>query len=444
MSQVFISYDEGDGGLAAKVAAAIEKAGYSAWYYGRDSVPGPAYLIQVRREIEKSRVFVLIISRPSLRSHQVTNEVVAAYEKKKFFLPLLSGLTHTEFQALPDENAQLVRQCLGAATSLRLPAHEGEFLRVAERIVAGLRSLGLEPHRRREESQVPLGGGETAERAVLRETIMARERIRETGALLALEGLIDLGRGYCVFKGRHYPREVKLDKAGLEMLLVEPGEFHMGSPESEEGRSQHEGPRHHVRISRPFYLGKHEVTQRHYESVMGANPGYFKGNDNPIEQVSWNDAKEFCRRLGPGFRLPTEAEWEYACRAGTTTPFCFGDSISTDQANYNGHYAYGKKGKGVYRAMTMPVGSFQPNAGGLHDMHGNVWEWCEDVWHDTYAGAPDDGSVWGEGGSQGLRVCRGGAWNCPPRRLRSADRCWCASSYTDYFFGFRVAWALEE
>src|SRR5262249_47079270 len=139
---------------------------------------------------------------------------------------------------------------------------------------------------------------------------------------------------------------------------------------------------HRVTLTQGFHLGVHQVTQAQWQAIMGNNPSNFTGNDRPVEMVSWNDCVDFCKRLGEKtgmwFRLPTEAEWEYACRAGTTTPFHFGETISTDQANYDGNYTYGNGTRGVYRKRTKPAGSFPANAWGLHEMHGNVWEWCQD------------------------------------------------------------------
>ncbi len=177
---------------------------------------------------------------------------------------------------------------------------------------------------------------------------------------------------------------------------------------------------------RRFFLGKYPVTQKQYEAVMGNNPSYFKGPNRPVENVSWNDTTEFFQRLsqktGRQYRLPSEAEWEYACRAGTTTPFYFGETITTDLANYNGNYTYGSAPKGIYREETTDVGSFPPNAFGLYDMHGNVWEWCQDVWHENYSGAPTDGSAWESGGDSSYRMLRGVSWHNHPKNCRCANR----------------------
>lgn len=226
----------------------------------------------------------------------------------------------------------------------------------------------------------------------------------------------------------------------LEMVAIPGGTFTMGSPSSEKERSSDESPQHQVTIQ-PFYMGKFEVTQTQYEAIMGKNPANFKGANRPVERVSWNDAVEFCQKLsqkiGRTYRLPSEAEWEYACRAGTTTPFSFGETITTDLVNYDGNYTYSSAPKGKYRQATTDVGTFPANAFGLYDMHGNVWEWCADSWHDSYSGAPTDGSAWIDNDNQN-RVLRGGSWGDNPHRCRSADRTFNTRGIIYYDVGFRV------
>jgi len=217
----------------------------------------------------------------------------------------------------------------------------------------------------------------------------------------------------------------------MKLVLIRPGNFLMGSPDSEQGRKTEEGPQHQVTISKSFYVGVTEVTQAQYEAVMGTNPSKFKGPTNPVEMVSWDEAVEFCRRLsektGKTVRLPTEAEWEYACRAGSKTRFSFGDSDSA-----LGDYAwYGSNSGG----KTHPVGQKKPNPWGLYDMHGNVWEWCADWYGDYPKGAVTDPQGPAAGTS---RVLRGGSWHGNPNDCRSANRNRITPGYRHGDCGFRV------
>ena len=226
---------------------------------------------------------------------------------------------------------------------------------------------------------------------------------------------------------------------GLEMVLIPAGHFPMGSPVGEKDRLASEGPQRQVRLNR-FLMGKYPVTQTQWRVVaalpklryhLELDPSRVKAANNPIEEVSWNEAVEFCDRLsqktGRKYRLPSEAEWEYACRAGTTTPFHFGETLTTDLANY-----------GHKRKQTTYVGKFSPSAFGLYDMHGNVWEWCADHWHDNYQGALADGSVWVTGGDSKRRVRRGGSWISYPRDCRSAYRTADAPPFCNDAVGFRI------
>jgi formylglycine-generating enzyme required for sulfatase activity len=229
----------------------------------------------------------------------------------------------------------------------------------------------------------------------------------------------------------------------LEMAAIPGGTFMMGSPENELERRDTESPQHQVTVP-SFFMEKYPVTQVQYQTIMGTNPSLFKGSNRPVEWVSWDNAVAFCEKLsqitGKTYRLPSEAEWEYACRAGTTTPFHFGETITTDLANYNGNYTYGQEPKGVYRRETTEVGSFGvANNFGLYDMHGNVWEWCQDNWHSNYEGAPIDGSAWlGIEKNTNTRLLRGGSWDDNPGNCRSAARHY--GNLGDYgnLVGFRV------
>ena len=236
----------------------------------------------------------------------------------------------------------------------------------------------------------------------------------------------------------------------LEMVYVPSGEFVMGASKKEERSYDNERPQHSVAIP-AFLMGKYPITQEQYEAVMGTNPSYFKHKPDsplcPVENVSWEDAQEFCKKLskltGREYKLPSEAQWEYACRAGTTTPFHFGETISTKVANYNGNNTYGIGEKGEYRKKTTPVGYFKvANEFGLYDMHGNVWEWCEDDWHGNYKGSPTDDTVWIDAKSKEnnntFHPLRGGSWNFNPEECRSASRNGYSLGQRTYDFGFRV------
>jgi formylglycine-generating enzyme required for sulfatase activity len=228
----------------------------------------------------------------------------------------------------------------------------------------------------------------------------------------------------------------------LEMVQIPGGSFMMGSLESEKGRTQDESPQHQVNVP-GFSMGKFVVTQEQYQQIMGKNPSYFtqKGAKRPVEEVSWNNAVEFCQKLsqktGREYRLPSEAEWEYACRAGTTTPFHFGETITTELANYKGTSIYASEPKGKHLQRTTDLGSFPPNAFGLYDMHGNVWEWCQDDWHNNYSNAPKDGSGW-TSQSGNTKALRGGSWGNIPVYCRSAYRTYNALAYHYFNIGFRV------
>ena len=250
------------------------------------------------------------------------------------------------------------------------------------------------------------------------------------------------------------------EATSLTMLWIPPGRFWMGSPEEEPQRRSAEGPQHLVQLQ-GFFLAQTPITQAQWREVadwkpnkgerawskkLNPNPSRFNGEQRPVEQVSWEDAMEFCHRLsqrtGRHYTLPSEAQWEYACRAGTTTPFHWGATISTNLANYNGREVYGDGEKGEYRQQTMDVASFPANPWGLHDMHGNVWEWCADQWHDNYEGAPEDGRAWidevAKSNDLKLRLLRGGAWYFLPAHCRSAYRYYDPPGLRSYPFGFRV------
>ena len=242
-----------------------------------------------------------------------------------------------------------------------------------------------------------------------------------------------------------------------EMVAVPAGEFMMGSPESERGRNKDEGPQRKVTISKPFAVGKFEVTFAQWDACVAESGCTHKPGDEswgrgrrPVINVSWDDAKQFVawltKKTGKPYRLLTEAEWEYAARGVTRAsdphpPFSTGATINYKQANYDANFKYGSGPQGLYRQKTLDVGSLPRNAFGLHDMHGNVWEWVEDCYKNSYAGAPTDGAAVASRDC-GLRVLRGGSWNYYPQLLRSAYRYATAGGIRVENAGFRVARSL--
>ncbi|MEO0771342.1 MAG: SUMF1/EgtB/PvdO family nonheme iron enzyme, partial [Cyanobacteria bacterium J06649_4] len=237
----------------------------------------------------------------------------------------------------------------------------------------------------------------------------------------------------------------------LDLMEILGGTFEMGAPVSESNRSEREGPQHTVSVP-SFWLGKYPVTQAQWravaalpkiERVLNPAPSNFSGDNRPVEEVNWLESVEFCQRLsaksGREYRLPSEAEWEYACRAGTTTPFHVGETLTDGLAHYNATETYKNGPKGKHRKETTAVGSFPANAFGLYDMHGNIWEWCADHWHSSYEGAPSNGGAWLMDNLDSPRLIRGGAWINLSRGCRSAIRSYDSPGNRVNYVGFRVS-----
>ncbi len=322
---------------------------------------------------------------------------------------------------------------------------EGTGYLTAEQAEA-LRAVGEGMRREREERERKAREKAKQEREA-REALERERLAREAGERQEAERKA---------RERMRPGRVFRDCEGCpEMVVVPAGEFQMGSPEREAERDVDEGPRHRVRIPRAFAVGKYEVTFEEWDACVaeggcrGYRPvdeGWGRGR-RPVIYVSWEDTKGYLEWLsektGKEYRLLTEAEWEYAARAGTEGPFHTGSTITTDRANYDGNFRYGwSRSKGRYRERTVSVGTFPANGFGLHDMHGNVWEWVEDCWHGNYSGSPSDGSAWVSGGDCRRRVLRGGSWDNGPRDLRSAARDGNSATFRFNLLGFRIARAL--
>ncbi|MCA9214759.1 MAG: formylglycine-generating enzyme family protein [Planctomycetales bacterium] len=231
------------------------------------------------------------------------------------------------------------------------------------------------------------------------------------------------------------------NEIGMEFSLIPRGDFTMGSPKNQKGHQPAE-VQHKVTLTRSLYMATTEVTQAQWMQLMDENPSFVEGDNYPVETITWDEAVEFCRRLsekdGARYRLPTEAEWEYACRAGTNTAFHTGESLSSKEANFNGEKDDPQQG--IYRDETTPVGGFAPNAWGLVDMHGNVWEWCAD-WHADY---PKGAAIDPQGPTEGTtRIVRGGCWVNPSAVCRSANRGSTEPVSWNFHFGMRVVREID-
>lgn len=246
----------------------------------------------------------------------------------------------------------------------------------------------------------------------------------------------------------HTARQLTIDlghDTSLDMLFIPGGTFQMGSPRNS-GNSD-ERPQHFV-IIKPFMMSKFIITQGQWKAILRKLPPCrFKGDQLPVDRVSWKDAQTFCKRLsaktGQNFRLPSESQREYACRAGTGTPFSFGETLTVEVANFNGEHTFGEEPRGFYSHVTNEGGTFPPNAFGLYDMHGNLWEWCDDNWLDDYSSSPRDDSSYQDVKSL-YRVARGGSWHEPPSLCRSASRLRVLQTDADEVMGFRVVCGATE
>jgi formylglycine-generating enzyme required for sulfatase activity len=396
--------------------------------------PGAKWRAAIETALAQAKVALLLVSDNFLASEFVMNEEVpkllaaAEAEGVRVLWVSLSPclVEHTpigEYQAVLPLDQYLVE--------LDKPRQQRALKTIAERIREALVEPGPEPDHEPDPpapEPAPPGLHSHSFRLETARIVRAGNGWEVQRQPLQVEGaLVDLGNG-----------------VSLPLMRIPAGAFLMGSPADVQGRYDDEAPQHRVRVGE-FWMGQTAITQAQWRAVMHSNPSRFKdqpdSDQRPVEQVSWRDAMAFCRRLsersGRRFTLPSEAQWEYACRAGTTTPFHFGETITTKLANYDANYTYANGPKGEYREQTTPVGLFPANAWGLQDMHGNVWEWCLDQWHESYAGAPADGSAWVDSGDE-QGVLRGGSWGTYPMNCRSAYRYPLLPDFAVDPIGFRV------
>lgn len=385
---VFICYAREDLSMAKRLHDDLERAGVAVWLDKKKLVVGQNWKFEVKKAMQRSRYILTLLS-----SHSVSK---SGYVQKEL-LEALEMLAH-----LPPDRILIIPVRLDDCEPTHEQLHELQWLDLFESYEDGLRDI----------LSLFYGWG--------------------TGWSPLRNMMIDLA-----------------DNVKIELIAIPGGKFLMGQTSEELNflRLQNlwndcfnnERPRHQVTLA-PFFMGKYPVTQAQWQAIMGNNPSHFKGADRPVEGVSWDDVQAFLQTLNATvgalhvtplqFRLPTEAEWEYVCRAGSDTAYSFGD----DPAQL-GEYAWFNDNSGD---QTHPVGQKAPNAWGFYDMHGNVLEWCMDTWHDDYQNAPNDGRMWGELGDKKAKLLRGGSWYNRPYYVRCAYRNWFDPDNQDDDFGFRV------
>ena len=370
--EIFLSYDKSDRKKVRILAKALAKQGYSIWW-DRDIHGGKRYTKVIKNKLNNAQCVIVLWSKHSVESDWVLDEAELAKDKlipvliDKVDIPLGFGQIHT-------------LDFLDWQEILPHPAFNHLLDSVVEMIGP------------------PVAGESGFQKP------SSKERWKEQ-------------------------KETLKNSIDMKFALIPAGEFMMGSEEFNSSK-----PVHTVKIRTPFYLGINPVTQREWKAIMGNNPSEFNGNDLPVESVSWNEVQDFIKKLNEKegtnkYRLPTEAEWEYAARAGTTTRYSFGDDDSKLK-----EYAWFDENSGD---KTHPFGNRKANPWGLYDVHGNVWEWVQDEWHDAYNSAPADGSAW-EDGSSAYRVLRGGSWIINARRCRSAFRGSNGPGFRNHSLGFRL------
>jgi formylglycine-generating enzyme required for sulfatase activity len=480
MADIFISYAREDRDRAKLLAEALKEHGWSIWW-DRDLPFGRPFDEVIRAELQAAGCVISLWTESAVKSLYVIGEARDALSLKKlisvFLTPYRTELPY-DLQGIhgvelidwhgDTSNTEFQRMVHGITSILEQPPQKKTKAETEHKVDEERKQKEAEEERRRKadddrkdkevEEDIKLDKPGTAD-------VKPPEPRKMSNALklVTVAGVIVLlitGIWWYISVSKQMktraqeqslvepelvetkPQKAITNSIGMKFVLIPAGRFFMGSPSDESERRDNER-QYEVNINKPFYLQVTEVSQGQWENVIGNNPSFFKdcGDDCPVEQVSWYDVQRFISKLNQmegtnKYRLPTEAEWEYACRAGTTTPFFYGGCISTDQANYNGSYPGRNCPKGRYREKALKVRSFQPNAWRLYDMHGNVSEWCQD-W---FGGYPSNPVADPKGPDEGIyRVMRGGSWYDEAWDLRSAFRGWITPETRYYNIGFRVA-----
>lgn len=457
--QVFISYSHKDKSWLEqlqKMLVPLKRAGIKLWA-DTDIKPGEKWQPAIEVALSSTKVAVLLVSPDFLASRFIhENELPPLLDAAK-----TQGLTILWVPVRPCFYEKTVIADYQAAHPPESPlfrlqgAKRGEALLKIAKLIDQLMSAPLPPSPTPQPQSSSVHSPRPSEEGL---------GVRATNLLPPLENIHGWPAARVQARqqatahalGRPVTFRDRLKSGGLgpEMVIIPAGEFLMGSPQNEAGRLPNEGPQHRVLIAQPFALGRYAVTFEEYDQFCAATArekasdwGWGRGQ-RPAISISWREARAYCdwlsQETGADYRLPSEAEWEYGARAGSRTAFWWGDEIDTKHANYNGNYTYRNGPRGGYRQQTLPVASFEPNPFGLYQVHGNVWEWVQDEWHDDYSGAPGDGSAWEtSAGGNGPRVVRGGGWSLIPEGLRSAARNWFSTDDAFNDLGFRLARTLS-
>ena len=413
--QIFLAHASEDKPAVLALYDRLKQAGYKPWLDKKDLIPGQIWRDEIPKAIKASQIFLACLSAKS------ANKQGYIQRELRIALDTLGEMLPGTIFFIP----------------MRLEECEIPDLRSAE-VSLNLRDIHRLDYWEED-------GFEQLERAIGYQFKLEPEEPKQLLSVFNFEVVRVNAKGEQIRKeskqSQYFSQDLGNDIT-LEMVAIPGGTFLMGTEDKEIERlvkkfgweESWEKPQHEVAVP-PFFMGKYPITQAQWKAIaatakididLETNPSLFKGDELPVERVNWYEATEFCKRLSREtkreYRLPSEAEWEYACRAGTTTPFYFGETITGELANYDASETYAEEAKGEYREETTPVGQFPPNAFGLYDMHGNVWEWCADTLHDNYDGAPRDGSAWLENGDDNHSPPRGGSWCYPPNCCRSAFR----------------------
>jgi formylglycine-generating enzyme required for sulfatase activity len=446
---LFYSYAHEDEALRLKLEthlAVLKRGGLIAEWHDRKLEPGAAWQAEIDRHLTSADIVLLLLSSDFIASDYCWGEeMTKALERhgrgETRVIPVILRHCHWQrtplgslqavpkdgkpIRSWPDEDEAFVDVVAAIERSVQAAREKAAAGRAPERDTTASPPAGDEP------STIPRPTETSAldTLALLDSSVLSRPEVREAGTVFR-----DIEAPWCP-----------------ELVVIPAGSFVMGSPHDEKGRDSDEEPQHRVTFASGFALGRYPVTFAEYDRFcmeigreQPPDQGWGRGR-RPVINVAWDDARAYCawlsQQTGQPYRLPSEAEWEYACRAGTTTPFWTGATIGAAEANYDGGYAYGSGDVGEYRERTTPVDAFAMNPWGVYDLHGNVWEWCEDCWNERYDGAPTDGSPWLDGDCS-LRAVRGGSWYGEPRYMRSACRSKNERADRGSNLGFRIARTL--